>query len=74
MNEAHRPRGSSLLATGKDHAVDRLELGSSALATEHPHLVTEDQDLDVLGAFGARSTSKRASARTRSEARNTIGA
>jgi hypothetical protein len=37
---------------GEDHAVERLELGSSALATEDLHLVTEDQDLDVLGAFG----------------------
>jgi virginiamycin B lyase len=62
------------LGDGEDHAVEWIELGSSGLATEHPKLVTEDQYLDVLGALGADPTSKRASARARSETRNPTGA
>jgi hypothetical protein len=48
MNEDHRSLGSMRLAAARNARSNGRSFGRAGFASEHLHLVAEDQDLEVL--------------------------
>ena len=66
MNEDQRSLGSARAATARSARSTGRKLRTAHLSAKHLQLVTEHQDLDVLGAFASRSC-ERASQRAGDE-------
>jgi len=66
--------GEDAAGGGEQGPVERCEPGTAGLAARDPELVSDHQDLQVLGAvISAGRTSRRVSTRAASESSNSIG-